>query len=736
VSKASLLTCLILLLTLAVASSQTEPPKLAPNEALEKYDNPPALFPLRRMGLSQGMVSPHGAFTSYQVNVDANGRNITGDAANEPSISVDPTNHNKMVIGWRQFDSVASNFRQAGWGFTSDGGASWTFPGVLENNVFRSDPVLAAGDTGTFYYLSLLETFFDNVWRSVDSGQSWTNLGPATGGDKQWFTIDNTNSAGHGFQYQAWSTAGNNYGGRQFSRSTDGGSTWINPVNIPNSPIWGTLDVDTNGNLFIGGVDPNNLSPFWCVRSTNAKNSAVTPSFDQSTAVNLAGSIDVSGDSINREGLVGQVFLAVDRSGTSTNNNAYMLASVQPFGFSTGTDVMFVRSTDGGQTFSAPHRINDDPVNHNKWHWFGTMSVAPNGRIDAVWLDTRNAGNNTDSQLFYSYSFDGGDTWSANVAVSNSFNPFLGYPNQNKMGDYITIISDNTGGNVAYTATFNSEEDIYYVRVAPPTLQLLNISTRARVLTDQQVLIAGFIITGTDPKQVIIRGIGPSLNGVAATLSDPTLELHQGNTTLATNDNWKTRSDGSSQQAEVEATTIPPANDLESAIVMTLNPGTYTAILSGKNGVTGIGVVEVYDLARGANSQLSNISTRGFVDTDDNVMIGGLIVGGGSAGGNARVLVRAIGPSLSNSGIQGVLSDPTLELHDGNGTTTATNDNWKINDQTQQSQEAEVRTTTIPPSNDLESAIVATLAPGNYTAVVRGKNNTTGVGLVEVYNLP
>ena len=165
--------------------------------------------------------------------------------------------------------------------------------------------------------------------------------------------------------------------------------------------------------------------------------------------------------------MAGQLFLAVDRSGTSTNNNVYMLASLQPTGSTTGTDVMFVRSTNGGQTFSAPKRINDDPVNHSKWHWFGTLAVAPNGRIDSVWLDTRNAANNTDSQLFYSYSFDGGITWSPNVAVSNSFNPFLGYPNQNKMGDYITIVSDNTGGDVAYAATFNPEEDVYYVRVAP-----------------------------------------------------------------------------------------------------------------------------------------------------------------------------------------------------------------------------------------------------------------------------
>jgi hypothetical protein len=396
---------------------------------------------------------------------------------------------------------------------------------------------------------------------------------------------------------------------------------------------------------------------------------------------------------------------------------------------------MFVRSTDGGLTYGTFRGVNDDPVNPNKWHWFGSLSVAPHGRIDAVWLDSRNAANNTDSQLFYSYSLDGGNSWSPNVAVSDPFNPFLGYPRQNKIGDYLTIVSDVAGGNVAYSATFNGEEDIYYVRVAPPVVHLLNISTRLRVQTGDNGLIAGFIVTGTDPKKVIIRGIGPSLQGVGATLSDPVLELHQGNTTLATNDNWKTRPDGTSQQAEVEATTIPPKNELESAIVTTLNPGTYTAILGGKESGTGIGVVEVYDLDQAANSELANISSRGFVDTNDNVMIGGFIVGGANADGKATVVVRALGPSLVSSGLQGVLADPMLELHDNNGGTVATNDNWKINDQTQQSQESAVRATTLPPPNDSESAIVTTLVPGNYTAIVRGKNGGIGIGLVEVYNL-
>ena len=305
-------------------------------------------------------------------------------------------------------------------------------------------------------------------------------------------------------------------------------------------------------------------------------------------------------------------------------------------------------------------------------------------------------------------------------------------------GAFINVASgarlNTSDGSGSFVVTYNGNSIVLSNFQASSVVpaQLLNISTRMRVLNGDQVLIGGFIVTGTDPKKVIIRGMGPSLQGVGVTLSDPTLELHQGDAIIATNDNWKTKPDGSSQQAEIEATTIPPTNDLESALVATLTPGPYTAILAGKNGGTGVGLVEVYDLAQAANSKLANISTRGFVDTDNNVMIGGLIVGGGTGVGTAQVMVRALGPSVP---VPGALGDPTLELHDGNGTTISTNDNWKINDQTGQSQEADIRATTIPPPNDSESALIATLAPGNYTAIVRGKNNTTGVGLVEVYNL-
>jgi hypothetical protein len=242
------------------------------------------------------------------------------------------------------------------------------------------------------------------------------------------------------------------------------------------------------------------------------------------------------------------------------------------------------------------------------------------------------------------------------------------------------------------------------------------------VETGDNVLIGGFIIPGTQPKRVIVRAIGPSLSSFfPGTLANPLLELRDSSGGLIrTNDNWR-----SDQEAEIIATTIAPSDDLESAIVATLpaNDSAYTAIVRGVNDGTGIGVVEAYDLDQAVDSKLANISTRGLVQAGDNVLIGGMIVLGQNS---LRVIVRAIGPSLT---VVGALGDPTMELRDGNGALLAANDNWRSD------QEAEIIATTIPPSNDLESAIVRNLAPGNYTAIVRGVNSTTGVAVVEAYGL-
>ena len=270
-----------------------------------------------------------------------------------------------------------------------------------------------------------------------------------------------------------------------------------------------------------------------------------------------------------------------------------------------------------------------------------------------------------------------------------------------------------------------------------PAGQPLNISTRLRVQTGENVMIGGFIISGTTPKKVILRAIGPSLvnAGIQDFLADPIIEVHNATTTLALNDNWKTRSDGASQQAEVENTAVAPTNDLESATVMTLpaNNANYTAIVSGKNATTGIGVVEVYDLDQAADSKLANISTRGFIQTGTNVMIGGFILGGGS--GNMNLIVRGIGPSLAGAGVSGTLADPTLELRNGNGALLQSNNNWKTRTDGS-SQQAEIEATGVAPTNDLEAAIVASLPGGPFTAIVAGNNGTTGVGVVELYRLP
>ena len=210
-------------------------------------------------------------------------------------------------------------------------------------------------------------------------------------------------------------------------------------------------------------------------------------------------------------------------------------------------------------------------------------------------------------------------------------------------------------------------------------------------------------------------------------MADPVLELYGPSGLITANDNWR---DNARQAAAIEATGVPPTNKLEAAIVASLAPASYTAVVRGKNDGTGVGLVEVYDLNQAADSVLANISTRGFVESGDNAMIGGFILGGSSGG--SRLIIRALGPSLP---VAGKLINPTLELYDGNGLKVNSNDNWKVNESSGQSQEAAVRATTIPPTKNLESAIVTTLPAGFYTAIVRGKGGGTGAGLVEVYNL-
>jgi hypothetical protein len=250
-----------------------------------------------------------------------------------------------------------------------------------------------------------------------------------------------------------------------------------------------------------------------------------------------------------------------------------------------------------------------------------------------------------------------------------------------------------------------------------------------RVQTADNVGIGGFIISGSTPMRVLLRAIGPSLahSGVPDVLADPTLEL-QGTGGFATivDDNWR---DDPTQEAAIIATGIPPSDDLEAAIVATLNPGAYTAVVRGKNNTSGVGLVEVFDLAQAFPAKLANISTRAFVSTGSNIVIAGFILGNHS--GDDRVILRGIGPSLTVVGVSNALADPNLELRDQNAALLISNNDWQDNP----AQAAELMAAGLAPSNPSESGIATALSPGLYTALLSGVNSGTGVGLVEVYDL-
>ena len=345
-----------------------------------------------------------------------------------------------------------------------------------------------------------------------------------------------------------------------------------------------------------------------------------------------------------------------------------------------------------------------------------TATLLPNGKVLVA------GGRNGNSILASAELYDpASGTWSAtgSLVFARGAHTATLLPN----GRVLIAAGVGPGGVQEFVL---ATAELYYTTQLDTTQPLLNISTRARVSTQDQVLIGGFIITGAQDKTVLIRGIGPSLTtfGIATPLADPTLELHDHTTALITsNDNWK-----DSQQSQISATGLAPSSDFESVILATLAPGAYTAVLRGKAMTTGTGLVEVYDVDQNPNTQITNLSARGFVGTGDDVMIGGTIFRG-SPGTAYRVLVRAIGPSLANMGVASPLLDPALSLHDANGNVIVTDDNWK------DSQESEIAATGLAPTDDRESAIIVTLPAGAYTAIVRGVNGATGVGLVDVFNL-
>lgn len=450
--------------------SETKAPPAGPIQ-LETFGDAPGEPAAGGTGVASVII--HNGFTSVQTNVDGAGNNIAGDAANEPSIAIDPNAPNRIAVGWRQFDTTGSNFREAGYNFSVDGGRTWSAKGEIESGLFRSDPVLASDRFGRFYYLSIT-TDLGDMWEcdlfvSIDGGQTWPTKHFAFGGDKSWFATDDFSHGGETKLYQGWNVAGNEYAPAQFSRSVDAGASWIDPVEYdpPRGarPVFGQVAVASSGVVYVAGItnggDPADV---WVTRSSNAQMDGVTPTFDVAH-IDLSPGGFAGFDDPNPGGLLGQVNISVDRSGGPTDGNVYVLLPVAGVFSGGDVDLALLRSTDGGATFDAPIRVTPN-VTGLVWKWFGTMSVAPNGRLDVVFNSNRDApGNARLHKTYYTFSVDAGTTWSAAVEIGPQWDSYLGWPNQNKIGDYYDIRSDLVGAHLIYATTYNGEQDVYYCRI-------------------------------------------------------------------------------------------------------------------------------------------------------------------------------------------------------------------------------------------------------------------------------
>ncbi|MBL4658949.1 MAG: exo-alpha-sialidase [Alcanivoracaceae bacterium] len=422
-------------------------------------------------------------FDSVQVNVNNAGLNTLGDAANEPSIAVNPLNPNQIAIGWRQFNTVTNSFRQAGRSYSTDGGQSWNFQQVIEPGVFRSDPVLAANADGHFYYHSLkvesddqgnFTDFVVDQWKSYDGGATWVEKTFAYGGDKTWIAIDQSEASTRGNIYAAWNVAGNRFFPDTYNSSLNNGVSFTQPIEIPRKPIFGTVEVGADGEVYVFGVsnfDPPQFPGFPFLIKTDNPN-ANRPTFSQVTQINIGASMRL-GSFINPVGLVGQLYVKVDKSKRASRGTVYLLGSMKPLVGGDPLNVMYVRSVDGGITFSTSKALGANTS--SSWQWFGTASVAPNGRLDVIWYDTKNddgtTGNARSSRVYYIYSYDAGVTFSQEQVISPRFENLIGFPVQRKMGDYIDMVSDNRGAHIAYSATYNGEQDVYYLFAQPSAVE-------------------------------------------------------------------------------------------------------------------------------------------------------------------------------------------------------------------------------------------------------------------------
>jgi hypothetical protein len=724
----------------------------------------------------------------------------------EPHIARSITNADSLVAIFQEGRFTTAGAVDCGYSLTSDGGLTWT-RALIPNLTTTSggpypratDPVAGIDLSGSVYFCTLVATDpnFDNgavvVSRSTDGGATFGSptiaYQPSDNSvipDKDWMAINTfsgTTTAGRiVVTFTLFSNVNSEGAPIYRAYSTNGGVTWSSIANVNPS------DANLQGSQPVFLPTGNLVIVYWNFGSISSPGERLEAVISPDGGITFGPPKRIAFATEYNEPVIRTGSFLPSVASDRTSGNLFVAYQALSSG---NPRILFTKSTDGGNTWSAPIAISDNPAGSGVFN--AAINVSPVGQtVTAVFYDHRNnPGSTTLVDLYLAQSFDGGATWEPNIRLTSvstdaSLAPLTsqGY----MLGDYQGV-AESTDVNVPAvpiwidTRTGNPDPFVTRVGMSPqvdftsweaarlslyqidnPTLggesgdadhdgednlsefrshtdpnnpnsvvrtgKQLNLSSRLLVESGDNVGIGGFIINGVAPKTVVLRAIGPSLTalGVLGALQNPTLELydHTG-VMIAFNDNWK-----DTQESAIEATGLAPTDDRESAMIQTLAPAAYTAIVRGSGGTSGVALVEAYDLDSTSNSTLANISTRGFVGTGDDVMIGGFIVGGGlgvNGAGSEEVLVRGIGPSLTQLGVPNALQDPTLELHNSDGALIASNDNWK------DTQQSEIQATGLAPSDDRESAILETIGPGNYTAILRGNNNTTGIGLVEVYRV-
>ncbi len=653
-------------------------------------------------------------------------------------LAISPTNPSELMGG------VVSVIR------STDGGATWFYTSSGPNNT--ANPIVHVDQHDIEYINNAIYDCSDGgLHRSPDGGVSWANLSPTLGvgqiyqfgGSKQNPSLIYVGEQDNGF---------NRYNGTKWEHFNAGdfGRIAVDPTNdqvvyaSANFALFKYTDLNTN---------PTQLQ----VTATEGKRFEGAPIVinPANTQVVYAGY-----ENVYRSPDGGATWNNVSNFTDKQNVNVIALAPSDPKTLYVGrsnafsSTGSFYRSTDEGGTFtdiSAGLPLTATGV-----------AVDPKNPM-RLWVSLQ--GGNTNAVYF---SQDGGATWTnfSGTTLPNSSTRAIVYENGSQDALYIGTVAgvyyrnatmndwqayNNNLPNVIVDSLeidYNSSKiragtygrGLWQTLLAGVTPGVVgNVSTRLPVGTGDNVLIEGFIVQGPagSAKKIIVRAIGPSLVpfGITDALANPTLEIHDANNAIvATNDNWKTTQVGGlitgDQSAEITASGLAPGNDLESAIIANLAPGSYTAVVRGLGNTVGTGVVDAYDLSAGSPAKLANIATRGLIQPGDKLMIAGFIV----QNGPVRAVVRAIGPSLAAFGITNALADTTLQLRDQNGAIVVENDNWKVR-LDGSSQQAEVEATGLQPTNDLEAAVVTTLQPGQYTAQVRGKPESTGTGVVQVYFL-